>query len=77
MQDKKKSAIINHRSAFVGVIVIVCVIVVGMIAFSVIEGRDFFHSLYYVAITLSTIGYGDITPITHAGKVLTTIYALV
>jgi len=32
--------------------------------------KDFFDALYMVVITMTTVGYGDITPITWEGKVL-------
>ena len=34
------------------------------------------HSMYWGLITVSTIGYGDITPVTEIGKLLTAIGAL-
>lgn len=34
------------------------------------------HAIYWGLITVSTIGYGDITPMTETGKILTAIGAL-
>jgi voltage-gated potassium channel len=34
-------------------------------------------SLYFSVITLATVGYGDLAPVTTAGKLFTIIYILV
>ncbi len=36
-----------------------------------------FDAIYWSLITISTVGYGDITPITHEGKILTMILIIV
>ncbi|XLU60206.1 hypothetical protein S245_019415 [Arachis hypogaea] len=36
----------------------------------------FVDAVYFIVVTLSTIGYGDITPISEAGKVFTMLLAL-
>uniref|UniRef100_A0A5S6QSR3 Potassium channel domain-containing protein n=1 Tax=Trichuris muris TaxID=70415 RepID=A0A5S6QSR3_TRIMR len=41
------------------------------------ERWDFWSSVYYAVTVYTTIGYGDITPRTATGKVLTMIYALI
>ena len=48
----------------------------GMIMVTENEERDdnqklkFHNSLYFVVVTLTTVGYGDITPETELGRVL-------
>eukprot|EP01052_Picozoa_sp_SAG31_P039118 SAG31_NODE_5356_length_2591_cov_1.283307_2_plen_465_part_00 len=37
-------------------------------------GRSVAHSLYFVAVTFSTVGYGDVTPQTASGKMLATAF---
>lgn len=68
---------VSNETALIGIAIVVIAIIGGTIAFSLIEGWRRFDALYYVAVTISTIGYGDIIPMTHAGKVLTIIYALI
>lgn len=56
--------------------VIVLLIVIGSLLFHRIEHHGFLDSMYFMVMTMSTIGYGDITPHTEAGKWLVMIYAL-
>ena len=42
-----------------------------------VEGWSLVDALYFSIITLSTVGYGDLSPKTDVGKVFTTIYILV
>ncbi len=51
-------------------------IILWMILFHFAEWRNYFDSLYFTIITFSTIGYGDIVPLTHFGKIVAMIYAL-
>ncbi|XRO74631.1 potassium channel family protein [Methanocaldococcus sp. 28A] len=39
-----------------------------------IEGVDYFTALYFSVVTITTTGYGDFTPKTFIGRVLTIIY---
>jgi uncharacterized membrane protein len=43
---------------------------VGTVGFAVLEDRPPLEALYYVIVTMSTVGYGDISPQTHAGRLL-------
>ena len=42
-----------------------------------LEGWTWFDSLYFSVITLSTVGYGDISPQTTGGKTFTMVYVIV
>lgn len=49
----------------------------GSIAFSVIEHHSFSESMYWCITTMSTTGYGDVSPKTGAGQILAgTVMAL-
>jgi hypothetical protein len=50
--------------------------IVGGFLFSRVEGIGLFHSLYWAFVTGWTIGYGDITPHTAFGKVISLIIGL-
>lgn len=47
---------------------------IGTFLFHWIEGWNYLDSLYFCVISLATVGYGDFTPDTQLGKVLTMIY---
>lgn len=43
--------------------------------FCMIEGRSFAESLWWAGVTSLTIGYGDITPTTTAGRVVAMMFS--
>lgn len=52
------------------------VILIGTVAFMILEGWRWIDALYFCIITLTTVGYGDFTPQTDAGKLFNIIYLL-
>lgn len=61
---------------FVEIIAVIVVIALWTIAFHYIEWWKMFDSLYFIFITMATIGYGDFVPLTVMGKILAMIYAV-
>lgn len=55
-------------------IIIIIITCIGTLAFHFVEWRTLFNSFYFTTITMSTIGYGDIVPLTHWGKIIAIIY---
>jgi voltage-gated potassium channel len=43
--------------------------VFGTIGFSLIEDRSIIDSAYFVIVTMATVGYGDVHPVTTGGKI--------
>jgi hypothetical protein len=48
----------------------------GTLFYRNVEGWSWLDSLYFCVIALATVGFGDITPQTDAGKVFTMIYVI-
>ena len=57
-------------------IVAVWLLVGGTVIFMLIEGFSPIDSFYFCFITLATIGYGDLSPSTDVGKLVTVIYSI-
>lgn len=51
-------------------------LIIGIIFYHIVEKLKFIDALYFSVITLTTVGYGDITPKTDIGKLFTVIYVV-
>jgi voltage-gated potassium channel len=60
----------------VSALVLCGVFVYGMVVFMVVEGWDFLDSFYQVVITLSTVGFMEVHPISEKGRVLVAVLIL-
>ncbi len=50
---------------------IIILLVMGTAGYSYFEGLDFFEAFYLLVISITTVGYGDVHPLTSAGRTLT------
>ncbi len=61
--------------------VILLVVILGSVMYVVEGGQNGFESIpmsiYWAVITVTTVGYGDIVPVTYAGKAIATFIMLV
>ncbi len=73
---------VYYEILFVLGIFFVIIFSILLIMFSLEHGagnpgvKSFFDAVYLVIITATTVGYGDITPITHAGKVFAMVLGI-
>lgn len=58
------------------IIYVVLMIVLGAAIYHWLEGWSWLDSVYFVVITLTTIGYGDFAPTTPVTKLITIFYGL-
>ena len=49
----------------------------GTVFFRSVEDLSWLDSVYFTVVTLTTVGYGDISPTTGAGKVFTIFYLII
>ncbi|MEL0275122.1 MAG: potassium channel family protein [Flavobacteriaceae bacterium] len=53
------------------------ILAIGTITYHYLEGWSWIDALYFSIITLTTIGYGDFSPQTTAGKLFTIVYIII
>jgi voltage-gated potassium channel len=56
--------------------ILVCVMVVGMVGLIIFEQLEPLDAFYFLIVTIATVGYGDIHPVTPAGKILVMVIIL-
>jgi len=56
---------------------VVAIIVIGSTFYHFVEGWKWLDAVYFSVISLATVGYGDFTPKTDAGKLFTIGYLIV
>ncbi len=79
MSDSEKSPspvldAINPRRIFFTIVV---VLASGTVFYHHFEKLKWLDSVYFCVVTLTTVGYGDITPKTDIGKLFTIFYILI
>ncbi len=52
-------------------LLLVALIIIGAIGYHIIEGWNWFESLYMTIISFSTVGFGEILPLSPAGRIFT------
>ncbi|OLY92632.1 voltage-gated potassium channel [Cnuella takakiae] len=58
-------------------LIILCIMVIGIVGFMILEGYRFLDAVYMVVITITTIGYHEVAPLSDAGKVFNILLILV
>ena len=66
-----------RKRAFLSLGLVFLVIISGTVGYSIIEGWTLFDSLYMTVITLSTIGYQEVRPLSYTGRAFTIILVFV
>ncbi|MBI9091478.1 MAG: potassium channel protein [Desulfobacterium sp.] len=61
------------RQIIIAAVVSLAVSIMGTVGYMIIEGWNFLDSFYMVALTLSTVGYSEVHPISPGGRVFTII----
>jgi voltage-gated potassium channel len=56
--------------------ILTVIMLTGVIGFMVVEGYSFVDALYMTVITLSTIGYHEVRPLSESGKIFNIIFII-
>lgn len=52
---------------------LVGLVAIGTVLFRHVEGWSWLDSYFFTVVTLSTVGYGNLVPVTPVGKIATTV----
>ncbi|MGZ7043931.1 MAG: NAD-binding protein, partial [Methanobacterium sp.] len=74
--DTEKIPSISFSILIYAVLALITLIIYGIIGSFYIMHLDLVNSLYYTVITIATVGYGDISPITASQKLFTVTLVL-
>ena len=67
----------RRSSLFPLLIPFVLLILIGTVVYSILEGWTLFDSLYATIITITTVGYGDLSPQSQGGRIFAIFFTLV
>lgn len=62
------------KQLLIPLILFILVLIIGTIFYHNIEGWGYLDSTYFSVVTMTTVGYGDLNPITNIGKIFTMFY---
>jgi hypothetical protein len=57
-------------------LLVASLLIVGTVFYVAVEGWGVVDAVYFCAMSLATVGYGDIAPTTDVGKLFTVVYVL-
>ena len=66
-----------ESKVFLSAVVIFYLVLFGTVCFKYIEGSSFTRAFYWCCVSVTTVGYGDVYPVTNGGKYFACAYLLV
>lgn len=61
----------SKRDIFIAGVLLMIIIVIGIIGYMLIDDYSFVSALYMTVITISTVGFGEVEPLSDGGKLFT------
>lgn len=77
LEELEKSSRVSKRYIMLGVLLMLTHLAYGVIAMMLLEDWTAYDAVYFVIVTLTTVGYGDLYPTTDKSKIFVIGYALV
>jgi voltage-gated potassium channel len=62
---------ISLKRIIIGILWLMAILLIGSLGYVILEGWSFFEGLYMTVITLTTVGYGEVRPLTQTGRTFT------
>jgi voltage-gated potassium channel len=66
----------KDKTGIIGVLIIIFILLYGILGSIFIMNLNIFDSIYYTIITIATVGYGDIIPVTPLQKIFSVTLAI-
>jgi len=61
----------NFRSIYLAILLLFAIVVIGTIGYILIEDYSFIEALYMTIITMSTVGFEEVEPLSDPGRIFT------
>jgi voltage-gated potassium channel len=69
-------AMLRDREERAPALLVASLLIVGTLFYTLVEGWSVVDAVYFSAMSLATVGFGDVVPETDVGKIFTVVYVL-